>query len=331
MAFERKDRVKDTTTTTGTGTVTLTGTAPSGYRAVSAAHTDGATVRYVISAGAEWEVGEGVYTASGTTLSRVTVFASSNAGALVNFSAGTKDVITTLTANEVDELVKGPASATADSLARFDGTTGKLLKDGAVIGTDVASLAANTFTGDQTLSGGAKFIATEVHSIWVPASAMVSRTTSGAALGSVETATNKVMIRTLDFDTAANEYAQFTVRMPKSWNKSTVSAQVIWSHPATATNFGVVWKIQAVALSDNDAADAAFGTAQSCTDTGGTTDNIYHSPVSSAITIGGSPVEGDFVVFQVYRDVADGEDTLAVDARLHGVLLTYTTNVCTDA
>jgi hypothetical protein len=33
--------------------------------------------------------------------------------------------------------VVGPASATADSLARFDGITGKLLKDGAVIGVDV--------------------------------------------------------------------------------------------------------------------------------------------------------------------------------------------------
>jgi hypothetical protein len=54
--------------------------------------------------------------------------------------AGTGDVI-------------GPASATADSLARFNGTTGKLLKDGAVVGTDVqaydaalASYAANTLT-----------------------------------------------------------------------------------------------------------------------------------------------------------------------------------------
>lgn len=44
--------------------------------------------------------------------------------------------------------VVGPASATANSLARFSGTTGKLLKDGAVIGTDVmaydAGLAATT-------------------------------------------------------------------------------------------------------------------------------------------------------------------------------------------
>lgn len=165
MAFERKDRVKDTTTTTGTGTVTLTGTAPSGYRSVSAAHTDGATVRYAISMGAEWEVGEGIYTASGTTLSRASVLASSNAGALVNFSAGTKDVITTLTANEVDGLVKGPASATANSLARFDGTTGKLLKDGAVIGTDVQAYAGaimSTPGGRLTLSSATPIMTSDV-------------------------------------------------------------------------------------------------------------------------------------------------------------------------
>ncbi len=40
--------------------------------------------------------------------------------------------------------VVGPASATADSLARFDGTTGKLLKDGAFIGTDVQAYSAKT-------------------------------------------------------------------------------------------------------------------------------------------------------------------------------------------
>jgi hypothetical protein len=37
-------------------------------------------------------VGIGTYTASGTTLARNTVLASSNSGSLVNFSAGTKDV-----------------------------------------------------------------------------------------------------------------------------------------------------------------------------------------------------------------------------------------------
>lgn len=44
--------------------------------------------------------------------------------------------------------MNGPASATANSLARFDGTTGKLLKDGAVIGTDVQAYDADTAKTD---------------------------------------------------------------------------------------------------------------------------------------------------------------------------------------
>ena len=105
MAFERKDRVSDTTATTGTGTLTLSGVAQVGYRSFSSAHTSSATVRYAISRGAEWEVGEGIYTASGNTLTRTTVLASSNSGSLVNFSAGTKTVVSTLTAGEVDKFV----------------------------------------------------------------------------------------------------------------------------------------------------------------------------------------------------------------------------------
>lgn len=42
--------------------------------------------------------------------------------------------------------VVGPAAATANSLARYDGSTGKLLKDGAVIGTDVQAYSANLAT-----------------------------------------------------------------------------------------------------------------------------------------------------------------------------------------
>lgn len=92
MAFVVKDRVKETTTTTGTGTVTLLGAA-TGFQSFSAIG-NANTTYYTIAGqtGSEWEVGIGTYTASGTTLSRDTVFASSNSGSLVNFSAGTKDV-----------------------------------------------------------------------------------------------------------------------------------------------------------------------------------------------------------------------------------------------
>lgn len=95
------DRVKETTSTTGTGTLTLAG-AVSGYRAFTTAFADADVVYYFIVGGTEWEVGYGAFTATGTTLARTTVLASSNAGALVNFSAGVKEVFCTLPAALAD-------------------------------------------------------------------------------------------------------------------------------------------------------------------------------------------------------------------------------------
>ena len=93
------DRVKETTTVTGTGTATLLGAATN-FRAFSAKYTNATTtdVPYVIvdNTNNTWEVGMGTYTLSGTTLSRDVVLNSSNAGALVNFAAATKDVFVTI-------------------------------------------------------------------------------------------------------------------------------------------------------------------------------------------------------------------------------------------
>jgi hypothetical protein len=93
MALVLADRVQETTTTTGTGTVTLAG-AVSGFQTFAAVG-DGNSTYYTIAGGAEWEVGIGTYTASGTTLSRTTVISSSNSGSLVSFSAGSKNVFVT--------------------------------------------------------------------------------------------------------------------------------------------------------------------------------------------------------------------------------------------
>ncbi len=119
--------------------------------------------------------------------------------------------------------------------------------------------------------------------------------------------------------------------MPKGWNEGTLIFQAVWSHPSTTTNFGVVFFMQAVAFANSDALDTAFGTAVSVTDTGGTTDDIFISPESAAITVAGSPGAEEYVVFQIYRDVSDGSDTMAVDARLHGVRVHYTTDANTDS
>ena len=95
MALVVKDRVKETTTTAGTGTINLAGAA-AGFQDFSVIG-DGNTTYYTITdtSNGTWEVGIGTYTASGTTLSRDVVLESSNAGALVSFAAGTKDVFVT--------------------------------------------------------------------------------------------------------------------------------------------------------------------------------------------------------------------------------------------
>lgn len=97
------DRVKETATTTGTGNFTLAG-AVTGYRTFNAAQGTNAWFDYCIEAvdgsgvpSGDWEVGQGYLSAS-TTLVRYRVYASSNANALVNFSAGTKNVFLTYAA-----------------------------------------------------------------------------------------------------------------------------------------------------------------------------------------------------------------------------------------
>lgn len=99
------DRVKETTTTTGTGDITLAG-AVSQFVSFSSifATNDRAPYAIVGQSGTEWEVGLGTLTGA-TTLQRTEVYASSNAGALVNFSAGTKDVFNDASARFLSDLV----------------------------------------------------------------------------------------------------------------------------------------------------------------------------------------------------------------------------------
>ncbi len=99
------DRVKQTTVTTGQGAITL-GAASAGYRAIADAYGAGARIPYCIESQVpgQWEVGVGTLV-DATHLARTTVTASSSAGALVDFAAGTKNVMVTATAGELNKLL----------------------------------------------------------------------------------------------------------------------------------------------------------------------------------------------------------------------------------
>lgn len=188
---------------------------------------------------------------------------------------------------------------------------------------------ARTAAGEASLEGDAIKHAGK-QTIWVPASALIPNTTNGCASARNETTTNDVMHATCDFDTTTEEYAQFSVTFPKNWNEGTVTLQFYWSHPSTATNFGVVWEGVCQANSDSDALDTAFGTEQEIADTGGTTDDVFITSETPAITCAGTPAEGDIIMFRVNREPANGSDTMAVDARLMGVKVLYTDNASSD-
>ena len=95
------DRVRETTTTTGTGNLTLAGAA-TGFVTFDSVFGTNTPCGYAVasSGGAEWEVGIGHLSGS-TTLVRDSVIASSNSGAAVNFSSGTKDVFCTQPADTI--------------------------------------------------------------------------------------------------------------------------------------------------------------------------------------------------------------------------------------
>jgi hypothetical protein len=242
---------------------------------------------------------------------------------------------------EIEALRTAGAYNAVSASAAFSNDNRVLRSDGTAKGAQASAVTVDdsgNMSGVGTLAttgaiteNGVAVNGAGKHTVWIPATAMVSRITNGPSTGTVETSTNKVMLKSLDFDATTAEYAQFSIRMPKSWDEGTVTGAFVWSHAATTTNFGVVWVLQGVAISDADAADAAFGTPQAIADTGGTTNTVYISSETPAITIGGSPAAQDLVVFQIYRSPSDGNDTMAIDARLHGITLFLTTDVNTDA
>jgi len=241
-----------------------------------------------------------------------------------------------------DDGTVGSASATdAMTISSAGIVTFKddiVIKDAGTIGsasdTDALSISSGgvvNFTQAPTVSSAAIKTAGK-ETIFVPAAAMTPTATNGcASLATAETTSGRPDMNVLDFEASADTHAQFQIAFPKSWNEGTVTFQVFWTTTATDTD-GVAWGLQGVAVSDNDTIDVAYGTAVVVTDDAlSAAEDLCVTAESGAITIAGSPAAADMCFFRIFRDVSDGNDDMAEDARLLGIKLFFTTDAANDA
>jgi hypothetical protein len=145
MPLVLEDRVREQSTTIGTGTFTLTG-AVIGYQTFSSAIGNGNTCYYTISnpGTTEWEVGIG--TVSAGQLARTTILSSSNAGALVTFTGGTKDVFVTYPSEKAVYL---DASGNVSALGNVNSGTWQ----GTAITVPYGGTGATSFTSGALIKG----------------------------------------------------------------------------------------------------------------------------------------------------------------------------------
>ena len=137
------NRAKMTTATTGTGTITL-GVAVSGYQSFAAAGvTNSQVVRYVVEDGANWEIGTGTYTSSGTTLSR-TPTQSSSGGAAISLSGAAFVFITAVVADLVPFESGTPIALTFGGTGGSDAATARTSLGLGTIATQAASAVSIT-------------------------------------------------------------------------------------------------------------------------------------------------------------------------------------------
>ena len=234
---------------------------------------------------------------------------------------GTGAADATVTSSGAHNLVLDTNSGTnSGTITITDGSNGNIVI--APNGTGVA----------QAVDGGDNTAAIKIagkETIWVPAVAMYPNTTNGCAALAQTELSNGPEIKTLDFDKDSDEFAQFAVAFPKSWNEGTVTFQAFFT--ADSTNTGTTaWGLSGVAIADNDSCNTAFGTQVVATAKAhsGTANDLDVAAESGAVTIAGSPGTDEQVFFQISRDVS--ADDLNADAKLLGIKLFFTTDAAND-
>ena len=219
--------------------------------------------------------------------------------------------------------------------AAFD-TSGALLaannlSDVASAATALTNLGVTSTAAELNQLDGKVAKTAGLETIWVPAAAMYPSTTNPCSdLTQVETTALRPDMKVLDFAAAADDFAQFSISFPKSWNEGVIKFQVFWT-PSTTNTGDCIWGLQGVSVADGATIDVAFGTAVTVTDAGiGTVEDQQVSAVSGDVTLTNAAVDTQ-TYFQIFRDANAGGDTFTGVSRLLGIKLFFTTDAANDA
>jgi hypothetical protein len=192
-----------------------------------------------------------------------------------------------------------------------------------VVGAGVSTITAGNVVDTRPLLSYL-FINGQVHKqLWV--AGWKPTVTNGCGLSSqIEMVTNKSVYDYVSFLKAADSYAYVNIDLPADYSGGVIYASPRWFHPATTTNYKTSLGLAGVSIGDNESMDAAVGTYQYSNGIGGTTNNRYKGPQTSAITIAGTPAANETLHLRCVRRTTDGtNDTLAVAVYLLGWMIWY--------
>lgn len=206
------------------------------------------------------------------------------------------------------------------------------------IGATGANRPRTVYVGTSLVVAGLT-VAPGRETIYIPAGSLTPRTNNGcAALATAAGATNQPDISYCLFDGGSpqvKQFAAFSVRMPKSWDRNPVTIAFTWRRASGTGAANVLWGARAVAVGDNDTPVQNFGAEATVVDAASTVSasNVMLSGETGSVQIGtGSPPGTEqLVMFEVFRDRTSASDTLTVDAYLMGVTVYYTANAWNDA